>query len=110
MTDADDTAILDLYRRAFALVLPSVYRDCYGNTQSAPELMGFSLLEAMACGTPAICSRVGGMPEYVRDGEDPASSSTTPAELTEQLRPPGRQPGAGRPDGTPGAAGDRSRL
>ncbi len=69
VTDADDAAILALYRRAFALVLPSVYRDCYGSTQAAPELMGFSLLEAMACGTPAICSRVGGMPEYVRDGE-----------------------------------------
>jgi glycosyltransferase involved in cell wall biosynthesis len=69
VTDGDDAAILDLYRRAFALVLPSVYRDCYGTTHAAPELMGFTLLEAMACGTPAICSRVGGMPEYVRDGE-----------------------------------------
>ena len=31
--------------------------------------MGFTLLEAMACGTPAICSNVAGMPEYVIDGE-----------------------------------------
>ena len=30
--------------------------------------MGFTLLEAMACGTPAICSNVAGMPEYVLDG------------------------------------------
>jgi glycosyltransferase involved in cell wall biosynthesis len=30
--------------------------------------MGFALLESMACGTPAICSNVGGMPEYVIDG------------------------------------------
>jgi glycosyltransferase involved in cell wall biosynthesis len=69
VTDADDAVILDLYRRAWVNVLPSVYRDCYGYNHPAPELMGFTLLEAMACGTPAICSRVGGMPEYVRDGE-----------------------------------------
>ena len=31
--------------------------------------MGLTLLEAMACGTPAICSRVGGMPEFIRHGE-----------------------------------------
>jgi glycosyltransferase involved in cell wall biosynthesis len=67
--DADDPTILDLYRRAWVTVLPSVYRDCYGYNHVAPELMGFTLQEAMACGTPAICSRVGGMPEYVRDGE-----------------------------------------
>jgi mannosyltransferase len=30
--------------------------------------MGFSLLEGMACGTPPICSRVGGMPEYIDHG------------------------------------------
>ncbi len=68
VTDADDDAILDLYRRAWATVLPSAYRDCYGNTYLWPELMGFTLLESMACGTPAICSNVGGMPEYVLDG------------------------------------------
>ncbi len=69
VTDADDRAILDLYRRAWANVLPSVYHDCYGGTHSVPELMGFTLLEAMACGTPAIASRVGAMPEFVREGE-----------------------------------------
>ncbi|MGI8714420.1 MAG: glycosyltransferase family 4 protein [Solirubrobacteraceae bacterium] len=67
--DADDVAVRELYRRAFAIVLPSVYVDCYGNTQAWPELMGFSLLEGMACGAPAICSRVGGMPEYVDHGQ-----------------------------------------
>ncbi len=66
---ADDAVLRDLYRRALAVVLPSVYVDCYGRTQAWPELMGFSLLEGMACGAPAICSRVGGMPEYVDHGE-----------------------------------------
>jgi glycosyltransferase involved in cell wall biosynthesis len=32
VTDADDRAILDLYRRAWVNVLPSVYRDYYGQT------------------------------------------------------------------------------
>lgn len=69
LLDADDAALRDLYRRAIAVVLPSVYVDCYGTTQPWPELMGFSLLEGMACGAPAICSRVGGMPEYVAHGQ-----------------------------------------
>jgi glycosyltransferase involved in cell wall biosynthesis len=66
---ADDRDLRELYRRAMAVVLPSVYVDCYGNTQPWPELMGFSLLEGMACGAPAICSRVGGMPEFIEHGE-----------------------------------------
>ncbi|MGL6094627.1 MAG: glycosyltransferase family 4 protein, partial [Fimbriiglobus sp.] len=69
VTDADDAAIRDQYARAWAVVLPSVYRDYYGVTHGQPELMGFSLLEGMACGTPAVCPRVGGMPEFVRHGQ-----------------------------------------
>jgi glycosyltransferase involved in cell wall biosynthesis len=65
LTASDDDRVRDLYRRAIAVVLPSVYVDVYGTPQPWPELMGFSLLEGMACGAPAICSRVGGMPEYV---------------------------------------------
>jgi glycosyltransferase involved in cell wall biosynthesis len=85
ITDADDRAILDLYRRAWVNVLPSVYRDYYGQTHLCPELMGFTLLEAMACGTPVICSNVGGMPEYVIDGETGFVVDDLPA-LTERLR------------------------
>ena len=33
-----------------------------------PELLGQTLLEAMACGTPVICTRVASMPEIVDDG------------------------------------------
>jgi N-acetyl-alpha-D-glucosaminyl L-malate synthase BshA len=32
------------------------------------ESFGLAVLEAMACGVPAVCSRVGGVPEVVRDG------------------------------------------
>lgn len=68
VTDADDDATLRFYRSSWATVLPSVYRDCYGNTYLWPELMGFTLLESMCCGTPAICSDVAAMPEFIIDG------------------------------------------
>ena len=67
--DADDEQILDLYRRAWVNVLPSVFVDCYGATYEVPELMGFTTLEAMSCGTPAITSRVAALPEFIREGE-----------------------------------------
>lgn len=36
---------------------------------SAQESFGLVALEAMACGVPVICSRVGGLPEVVKHGE-----------------------------------------
>ena len=33
-----------------------------------PELLGQTLLEAMACATPVICTAVASMPELVEDG------------------------------------------
>ena len=67
--DADDEAILDLYARAFAVVLPSVREDCYGNVYQAPELMGMSLLEGMAAGAPGLGARTTSIPEFIREGE-----------------------------------------
>jgi glycosyltransferase involved in cell wall biosynthesis len=84
LTDADGDQLIDLYRRAWAVVLPSVHVDCYGRAHEAPEHLGLALLEAMACGTPAIASRVGGMPEYVRDGVT-GFLFDTPDELTARL-------------------------
>ena len=37
---------------------------------SFDEPFGFSVVEAMACGTPVIASARGSMPEIVRDGEN----------------------------------------
>ena len=66
--DFDDARLLEAYRRARCVVLPSLYKDRYGNETKIPELMGQSLLEGMACGVPAICTDVAAMPESVMDG------------------------------------------
>jgi glycosyltransferase involved in cell wall biosynthesis len=63
-----DEELVGAYRAALCVVLPSVYRDLYGKESKVPELLGQALLEAMACGTPAICTDVASMPEVVRDG------------------------------------------
>lgn len=65
---ATDSELRELYRSAIAVVLPSQHTDRYGNHYEVPELMGLVLLEAMSCGTPVICTRVGAMPEFVLDG------------------------------------------
>jgi glycosyltransferase involved in cell wall biosynthesis len=97
-----DEAMRDLHRRAWVKVLPSVYRDCYGNRHDEPEHLGLSLLEAMACGTPAICNRVGGMPECIKPGET-GYVYDSPDELTAMLRKLSSEPGLAD------AMGDRAR-
>ena len=67
--DCDDDEIIRAYRRAIAVVLPSVYRTMYGDESPVPELLGQTLLEGMACGIPAICTSVASLPEVVLDGE-----------------------------------------
>jgi glycosyltransferase involved in cell wall biosynthesis len=66
--DCDDADLVDVYRRATCVVLPSVNRTMYGDDVKSAELLGQSLIEAMACGALAICTAVGGMPEIVEDG------------------------------------------
>jgi alpha-maltose-1-phosphate synthase len=66
--DCDDAGLVDAYRRAMCVVLPSVYRTMYGHETRVPELLGQTLLEGMACGAPVICTDVASMPEIVEDG------------------------------------------
>jgi alpha-maltose-1-phosphate synthase len=85
--DLDDAALVDMYRRALCLVLPSVYRTLDGEKTKVPELLGQTLLEAMACGTAVVCTRVASMPELVNDGKngfvvDPGNRE----QLSERLR------------------------
>jgi glycosyltransferase involved in cell wall biosynthesis len=63
---ASDEDIADAYRSARVAVLPSVYKSSDGVEHPWPELLGLTLIEAMASGTPVIASRVGGMPEIVQ--------------------------------------------
>ncbi len=55
-----DVEVVDLYRAADVNVVPSV----------ATEGFGLIVLEAAACGTPSIVTRVGGLPEAVAGLDD----------------------------------------
>jgi glycosyltransferase involved in cell wall biosynthesis len=63
-----DAALPQLLRSAAVLALPSVHRTVYGRVVAVSELLGLVVLEAMASGTPVICSRLGGLPEIVEHG------------------------------------------
>lgn len=66
--DPPDERVAELYSSAAAAVVPSVSIDLYGEHKRVPELLGLVALEALASGTPAICSRVASLPEVVRHG------------------------------------------
>lgn len=56
-----ETAVLDLLRRADVFLLAS-----FGLGEAAPV----AVMEAMACGLPVVCSRIGGTGDMIADGVD----------------------------------------
>lgn len=82
--------VQDLINCADVLLLPSDL-----------ESFGLVALEAMACGVPVVCSRVGGVPEVVRDGVDgylapPRDVKTMAAKALEILTDPAKREAMGR--------------
>ena len=77
------------YNTSAVSVLPSVETDMYGKTYPKSEILGLVLLEAMACETPVVASRIGGMMELVVDGETglgvPPGDSEALGEAVERL-------------------------
>ena len=51
-----DADLVRLYQQARVLVMPSLY-----------EGFGLPVIEAMACGTPVVCSRIGALEEVAGD-------------------------------------------
>ena len=92
LTDLDDNQLMQAYRNALCIVLPSVYKTMYGKTSQVPELLGQTLLEGMACGIPAICTDVASMPEivvnnitgFVTPPNDPSSMKACLKKLIDQ--------------------------
>lgn len=86
-SDSDDNEVIQAYRRAICVALPSLYRDCYGNETRIPELLGQTLLEGMACGVAGLCTQVASLPEVVEDGVSGyVVPPNNPAALGERLR------------------------
>jgi glycogen synthase len=76
--------VVQLYSHAAVFVCPSIY-----------EPFGLINLEAMACGTPVVASRVGGIPEVVVEGEtgrlvEPGDVAALGQALRETLADPER--------------------
>jgi glycosyltransferase involved in cell wall biosynthesis len=69
VVDADDAELARLYAAATVTVLPSLWVDVYGHRHTVPELLGLTLLESLASGTPVIATDVASLPEIVRDGD-----------------------------------------
>jgi glycosyltransferase involved in cell wall biosynthesis len=80
--DVPDAALPAFYRAADALALPSIDRT---------EAFGLVLLEALACGTPVVASRLPGVRTLVDDGRtgflvDPGDALDLAAKLARALR------------------------
>jgi len=67
--DADDEALRHHYSTSALLVQASTTMDAYGRRIEKPELLGFTPLEAMACGAPVLLSKTASLPELIAGTE-----------------------------------------
>ncbi len=85
--DYGDAKLIEAYRAAACVVLPSVYKTMYGDETAVPELLGQTLLEGMACASPVIATNVASLPEVVVHGETGfIVSPNDPEALRERIR------------------------
>src|SRR5690606_26952856 len=74
--DASFDAMPDRYREADICVIPTV----------GSEGQSLACLEAMASGCAVVATRVGGLPELIRDGVDGLLCDPTPDSLADAVR------------------------
>ena len=90
-------------RRAYASLMPG----------SWPEPFGLAAIEALACGTPILARRVGGLTEIIRDGIDGFLATTSPSSPTTcrmSSRSIGGRSGSRSLNGSPRAAWPTDRI
>jgi len=96
-----DAELEQAYARAAVVVVPSVYRNRYGQETAVPELLGLVAIEAGARGIPVVASRVASLPEVVEDGVTgllvpPGDPAALRAAVGALLRDPARRERLGR--------------
>ena len=64
-----DVELIKLYQKSAVLVVPSVLVDCHGKKHPRSELLGIPPLEAAACGTPTVATKITSLPEVIADRE-----------------------------------------